>query len=83
MGRKAIPLTCAGQVEEKDGVFRAHVQYVSTAGENAHLQGPRRFDPDQAANDLASMRAAAAAFPDDLVRAFQAMHAEARRIHSI
>jgi len=80
MGRKAIPLTSAGQVEEKDGVFRAHVQYMSTAGEKADLRGPSRLEPEQAANDLASMRAAAAVFPNDRVRAFQAMHAEARRI---
>jgi hypothetical protein len=67
-------------VKEKDGVFRAHVQYVSTAGENADLCGPCRPDLEKAAADLASMRAAAAVFPDDRVRAFQAMHAEARRM---
>ena len=83
MGRKVIPLASAGQVEEKDGVVRAHVQYVSNAGERADLRGPCRPELEQAAADLASMRAAAAVFPDDRVRAFQAMHAEARRIHFI
>ena len=80
MGRKAIPLACAGQVEERDGFSRAHVQYIGTGGENANLRGPFRPDSEQAAADLAAMRAAAAVFPNDRVRAFQAMHAEARRI---
>ena len=49
--------------EGKDGVFRAHVQYVSTAGENANIYSPCRPDLEKAAADLASTRAAAAVFP--------------------
>ena len=77
---QVAPFANAGKVTEVDQCFRAHVQYRGSDGQNANLQGPRRFDPDQAAAVLASMRAAAAVFPDDRVRAFQAMHAEARRI---
>ena len=80
MGRKATVLAQAGQVAEKDGGYRAHVQYTGSEGQNAQLTGPRRLERDQASADLASMRAAAAVFPNDRVRAFQAMHAEARRI---
>ena len=52
MGRKAIPLACAGQMEERDGFSRAHVQYIGTGGENANLRGPFRPDSEQAAADL-------------------------------
>ena len=80
MARKSIAFANAGHVEEKDDVFRAHVRYMGPMGQDAHLRGPCRPDLEKAAADLASMRAAAAVFPDDRVRAFQAMHAEARRI---
>jgi hypothetical protein len=80
MSEVASCLSNAGMVAEDDRCYRARVQYKGSNGQKAYLQGPRRGDPVQAANDLASMRAAAAVFPDDRVRAFQAMHAEARRI---
>ena len=65
--------------EGKGWCLQGHVQYVSAAGENADLYGPSRPELEQAAVDLASMRAAAAVFPD-VRRDFQAMHAEARRM---
>ena len=63
-----------------DGAFRADVPYTAGTGQKAHLLGPRRFDACEAEQDLIAMRGAAAVFPDDPVKAFQAMHAEARRI---
>ena len=63
-----------------DGAFRAHVQYRGDQGRNANLYDPRRLKASEAESDLASMRAAAAVFPSDRVKAFQSMHAEARRI---
>ena len=74
------PLWKAGRVEEDDGAFRAHVPYTAGTGQKANLRGPRRLDAWAAERDLAAMRGAAAVFPEDCVRAFQAMHAEARRI---
>ena len=74
------PLSKAGRVFEVDGVYRAHVQYKGTTGQHANLYGPRRAEAYEAQSDLVSMRGAASAFPDDRVKAFQAMHAEARRI---
>ena len=67
-------------VEEGDGAFRAHVSYTAGTGQKAHLYGPRRLDAWAAEQDLAAMRGVAAVFPEDRVKAFQAMHAEARRI---
>ena len=80
MPQVAFSFADTGKVPEIDHFFRAHVQYRGDGGQKAHLQGPRRPERDQASADLASMRAAAAVFPNDRVRAFQAMHAEARRI---
>ena len=74
------PLANAGQVADLDGEFRAHVQHTASTGQKANLYGPRRPDAYAAEQDLVAMRAAAGVFPDDRVKAFQAMHAEARRI---
>ena len=73
-------LSKAGRVAEDDGDFRAVVPHTAATGQKAHLLGPRRPDAWAAEQDLVAMRGAAAVFPDDRVKAFQAMHAEARRI---
>jgi len=80
MASRKDDLSHAGRVTEIDGVFRAHVQYRGENNRKANLYGPRRLEASEAKADLASMRAAAAVFPNDRVSAFQSMHAEARRI---
>ena len=80
MSEEAGSFARSGGVQERDGRFRAHVQYRGEQGRKADLHGPRRPEASEAESDLASMRAAAAVFPDDRVRAFQSMHAEARRL---
>jgi len=73
-----LPLSEAGHVAESDGFFRADVQYLATTGQYAHLRGPKHTNAAEAQRDLDHMRKAAALFPDDRVKSFQAMHAEAR-----
>ena len=80
MSGMAHALAKAGAVEERDGSFRAHVQYRGEDGRNANLYGPRRVARTEAKGDLKAMRAAAGVFPDDRIKAFQSMHAEARRL---
>ena len=77
---EAASLATAGSVAEIRGFFCARVQYRSDQGKKAQPYGPRRLEQSEAEGDLASMRAAAAVFPNDRVKAFQSMHAEARRI---
>ena len=48
MSGVASSLATAGKVVKIDECFRAHVQYRGAEGQNAHLQGPRRPDPEQA-----------------------------------
>ena len=71
-------LSEAGHVAESDGFFRADVKYLATTGQYAHLRGPKHTSAAEAQRDLDHMRKAAALFPDDRVKSFQAMHAEAR-----
>ena len=71
-------LSEAGRVAECNGFFRADVQYLATTGQYAHLRGPKHTSAAEAERDLDHMRRAAALFPDDRVKSFQAMHAEAR-----
>ena len=71
-------LSEAGHVAECDGFFRADVKYLATTGQYAHLRGPKHTNAEDAQRDLEHMRKAAALFPEDRVKSFQAMHAEAR-----
>jgi len=74
----SLPLSEAGHVAACDGFFRADVKYLATTGQYAHLRGPKHTSAAEAERDLDHMRKAAALFPEDRVKSFQAMHAEAR-----
>ena len=80
MSEDAGSLARSGKVNQIGGAFRAHVQYRGDQGRKANLYGPRRLETSDAESDLEAMRAAAAVFPNDRVKAFQSMHAEARRL---
>jgi len=71
-------LSEAGHVAACDGFFRADVKYLATTGQYAHLRGPQHTNAEDGQRDLEHMRKAAALFPEDRVKSFQAMHAEAR-----
>ena len=82
MSGETITNTEFGAVEDFRGCFRVHVQCRGRDGRKAHLRGPCRPEASQADGDLKAMRAAAAVFPDDRVKAFQSMHSEARRLQT-
>ena len=73
-----------GVAAEKRGYgavdYRAVVDHTTADGQRVFLRGPNRMNKFEAQKDLEDMRKAAAVFPDGQVMAFQAMHAEVRRI---
>ena len=69
-----------GSLEQLGEAFRAHIQYRDGGKKQAHIRGPKKHDKVAAANDLDSLRAAAAAYPKDRARAIVAMEVQAQRL---